>query len=121
MGSNSVCFQPFTCAVVSLTNQWRSAAREHSRGLRSTGKQENGPNAARRRSEAAPSKILSRRNFGHSLYVRDLPRNLACLTTTAISVICCQPQFEYVPEANRHFAARPQEALDLLLAPPQQS
>ncbi len=53
--------------------------------------------------------------------MRDLPRNLACLTTTAISVICCQPQFEYVPEANRHFAARPQEALDLLLAPPQQS
>ncbi len=50
--------------------------------------------------------------------MRDLPRNLACLT---ISVICCQPQFEYVPEANRHFAARPQEALDLLLAPPQQS
>ena len=55
------------------------------------------------------------------VYVRDLPRNLACLTNTAISIIRCQPQFEFVPEANRHFAARPQEALDLLLAPPPQS
>ena len=52
------------------------------------------------------------------VYVRDLPRNLACLTNTAISIIRCQPEFRYVPEANRHFAARPQEALDLLLAPP---
>ncbi len=52
------------------------------------------------------------------VYVRDLPRNLACLTNTAISIIRCQSGFRYVPEANRHFAARPQEALDLLLAPP---
>ena len=52
------------------------------------------------------------------VYVRDLPRNLACLTNTAISIIRCLPQFRYVPEANRHFAARPQEALDLLLQAP---
>ena len=52
------------------------------------------------------------------VYVRDLPRNLARLTNTAISIIRCQPVFRYVPEANRHFAARPREALDLLLAPP---
>ena len=51
------------------------------------------------------------------VYVRDLPRNLACLTNTAISIIRCQPEFRYVPEANRHSAARPQEALDLLLTP----
>ena len=51
------------------------------------------------------------------VYVRDLPRNLACLTNTAISLIRCQPEFRYVPEANRHSAARPQEALDLLLTP----
>ena len=51
-------------------------------------------------------------------YVRDLPRNLASLTNTAISIIRCQPEFQYLPEANRHFAARPQEALDLLLTPP---
>ena len=52
------------------------------------------------------------------VYVRDLPRNLASLTNTAISIIRCQPEFQYLPEANRHFAARPQEALDLLLTPP---
>ncbi len=52
-------------------------------------------------------------------YVRHLPRNLACLTGTAISIIRCQSRFRHVPEANRHFAARPQEALDLLMrAPP---
>ena len=52
------------------------------------------------------------------VYVRDLPRNLACLTNTAISIIRSLPQFQYVPEANRHFAARPQEALELLLQAP---
>ena len=53
------------------------------------------------------------------VYVRDLPRNLACLTNTAISIIRCQPEFRYLPQANRHFAARMQEALDLLMAPHQ--
>ena len=53
------------------------------------------------------------------VYVRDLPRNLACLTNAAISIIRCQTGFRYVPEANRHFAARQQEALDLLLTVPQ--
>ena len=52
------------------------------------------------------------------VYVRDLPRNLACLTNTAISIVRCQSDFQYLLEANRHFAARPQEALDLLLSPP---
>lgn len=52
------------------------------------------------------------------VYVRDLPRNLACLTNTAISIIRCQPQFRYVPQANRHFAKRTGEALALLLDPP---
>ena len=52
------------------------------------------------------------------VYVRDLPRNLACLTNTAISIIRCQTEFPYVPEANRHFSKRDQEALDLLLKPP---
>ena len=52
------------------------------------------------------------------VYVRDLPRNLVCLTNTAISIIRSLPQFQYVPEANRHFAARPQEALELLLQAP---
>ena len=52
------------------------------------------------------------------VYVRDLPRNLACLSNTAISLIRCQTRFRYIPEANRHYAARQQEALELLLIPP---
>ena len=44
--------------------------------------------------------------------------NRACLTNTAISIIRSLPQFQYAPEANRHFAARPQEALELLLQAP---
>ncbi len=52
------------------------------------------------------------------VYVRDLPRNLATLSNTAISIIRCRTRFRYVPVANRHFAARQQEALDLLLIPP---
>ena len=55
---------------------------------------------------------------GCRVWVRDLPRNLACLTNAAISIIRCQPEFRWVPEANRHYAGRPQEALDLPLAPP---
>ena len=52
------------------------------------------------------------------VWLRDLPRNLACLNDAAISIIRCQPGFLWIPEANRYYAARPQEALDLLLAPP---
>ncbi len=52
------------------------------------------------------------------VWVRELPHNLACLTNAAISIIRCQTEFAYVPEANRHYGARPQEALDLLLTPP---
>ena len=44
--------------------------------------------------------------------VRDLPRNLACLTSMAISIIRCQPQFRYVPDTNRHSLNRAREALD---------
>ena len=50
--------------------------------------------------------------------VRHLPRNLACLTNVAISLIRCQSPFEGIPTANRHYAARPQSALNLLLHPP---
>ncbi len=50
--------------------------------------------------------------------VRHLPRNLACLTNVAISLIRCQSPFEGIPTANRYYAARSQSALDLLLHPP---
>ena len=51
-------------------------------------------------------------------YVRHLPRNLACLTNAAISIVRCNARFRYLPEANRHYAARTQEALDAILIAP---
>ena len=51
-------------------------------------------------------------------YVRHLPRNLACLTNVAIAIVRCNGRFRYLPEANRHYAARAQEALDAILTAP---
>ena len=51
-------------------------------------------------------------------HVRDLPRNLSCLTNAAIAIVRCDGRFSYMPEANRHYAARAQEALDAILVPP---
>ena len=51
-------------------------------------------------------------------HVRHLPRNLACLTNVAIAIVRCDGRFRYLPEANRHYAARPQEALDAILIAP---
>ena len=51
-------------------------------------------------------------------YVRHLPRNLACLTNVAIAIVRCDGRFRYLPEANRHYAARTQEALDAILIAP---
>ena len=51
-------------------------------------------------------------------YVRHLPRNLACLTNAAIAIVRCNARFRYLPEANRHYAARAQEALDTILNTP---
>ena len=50
-------------------------------------------------------------------YVRDMPRNPACLTTAAISIIRCQTDFPFAPRANQHYAYKHREALDLLLDP----
>ena len=47
--------------------------------------------------------------------VRHLPRNLACLSNAAISIVRLNGAFRYLPEANRHYAARPQDALDAVL------
>ena len=49
---------------------------------------------------------------GAGPYVRHLPRNLACLTNAAIAIVRCKGRFRYLPEANRHYAARAQDALD---------
>ena len=51
-------------------------------------------------------------------YVRHLPPNLACLTNAAIAIVRCKGRFRYLPEANRHYAARAQDALDTILNPP---
>ncbi len=50
--------------------------------------------------------------------VGNLPRNLACLSNAAISIVRHGRRFEHLPPANRHCAARPQEALDAVLDPP---
>ena len=52
------------------------------------------------------------------VYVRDLPSGLACLTTTAVSIIRSRPRFRYVQEANRHCSNRTDEALALSPARP---
>ena len=51
-------------------------------------------------------------------WVRHLPRNLACLTNAAIAIVRCNGRFRYLPEANRHYAARAQDALDTILSTP---
>ena len=51
-------------------------------------------------------------------YVRHLPRNLSCLTNAAIAIARCDGRFRYLPEANRHYAARAQDALDAILIAP---
>ncbi len=51
-------------------------------------------------------------------YVRHLPRNLACLANAAIAIVRFNRRFRYLPEANRHYAARAQDALDAILNAP---
>ena len=50
--------------------------------------------------------------------VRHLPRNLSCLTNVAIAIVRCDGRFRYLPEANRHYAVRAQEALDAITVAP---
>ena len=47
-----------------------------------------------------------------------LPRNLACLTNLAISIVRIQGRFDFLPQAHRHYARRPQDALGRLLELP---
>ena len=47
-----------------------------------------------------------------------LPRNLACLTNLAISIVRLQGRFDYLPQAHRHYARRPHDAVRHLLEPP---
>ena len=47
-----------------------------------------------------------------------LPRNLACLTNLAISIVRVQGRFQFLPQAHRHYARRPHDAVRQLLEPP---
>ena len=44
-----------------------------------------------------------------------LPRNLACLTSLASSIVRIQGRFDYLP--HRHYARRPHQAVRRLLEP----
>ncbi len=48
-------------------------------------------------------------------HVGNVPENLAAISNMAISLIRLDGRFDYVPPANRHFAARPLEALDAVM------
>ena len=46
-----------------------------------------------------------------------LPRNLACLSSAAISILRLRGRFDGQPQGHRHYAAREREALREVLAP----
>ncbi len=50
-------------------------------------------------------------------HVRHTPRNLACLSNAAISIVRFEGRFQYMPPANRYYAARAQDAIDAILKP----
>ena len=47
-----------------------------------------------------------------------LPRNFACLTNLAISIVRLKGRFDSIPQAHRHYARRPQDAVRELINPP---
>ena len=49
--------------------------------------------------------------------VGHLPRNLACLSNAAISIVRTENRFEHLPPSTRHYAAHPEEALNAILKP----
>ena len=101
-------------------------SRETAYGLTSLGAGQAGPGelaALVRRHWHIENRLHYVRDFTYDedrcrAHVGHLPRNLACLTNAAISIVRHERRFEHLPPANRHYAARPQEALDAVLAPP---
>ena len=57
-----------------------------------------------------------RRNSGR--WARGIGVSTACLSNAAIAIVRCDGRFRYIPEANRHYAARAQEALDAIMIAP---
>ena len=101
-------------------------SRETAYGLTSLGAGQAGPEelaALVRRHWHIENRLHYVRDFTYDedrcrVRVGNLPRNLACLTNAAISIVRHAGRFAYLPPANRHYAARPQEALDAVLTPP---
>ena len=48
-------------------------------------------------------------------HTQNIPQNLAAISNMAISLIRLDSRFAYIPPANRHFGANPQEALDAVM------
>ena len=101
-------------------------SRETAYGLTSLGAGQAGPEelaALVRRHWHIENRLHYVRDFTYDedrcrVRVGNLPRNLACLTNAAISIVRHAGRFAYLPPANRHYAARPQEALDAVPTPP---
>ena len=101
-------------------------SRETAYGLTSLGPERAGPGeiaALVRRHWEIENRLHYVRDFTYDedrcrAHVGHLPRNLACLTNAAISIVRHEGRFKYLPPANRHYAARPGEALDAVLHPP---
>jgi len=51
-------------------------------------------------------------------YVRNLPRELSCLTDAAIAIARRDGRFGHIPEASRHRSARAREAPGPVPDPP---
>ena len=101
--------------------------REIAYGLTSLGVAETGPdellNIVRRHWEVE-NQVDYVRDFSYDedrcrAAVGHLPQNLAALSNAAISIVRVIGHFDYIPQANRHYAARLQDALDAILTPRQ--
>ena len=103
-----------------------TGSRETAYGLTSLGPAQAGPDeigALVRRHWHVENRLHHVRDFTCDedrcrAHVGNLPRNLACLTNAAVSIVRRDGRFEHPPPANRHYAAAPQEALDAVMEPP---
>lgn len=84
------------------------------RSSSSTGCTPNAGNRARGRPDLRDVAFHEDRSRVH---VRRLPRNLACLSNAAISIVRMRGHFRYQPQAQRHYAARHGDALREVLDP----
>ena len=111
--------------VVLKTGQ---GTREIAYGLTSLGAEQAGPDELLdivRRHWEVENRVHYVRDFSYDedrcrAAAGHLPQNLAALSNAAISIVRVMGRFDYLPQANRHYAARPQDALDAILtsAPP---